>query len=85
MIEDFNLNLLKIDKKSYKNISINHIGYITTENIIDYKSINSVNSLYFIAGKVDRHIQVEKKNKHLFFDSTHENKEVLKNKQNFGI
>ena len=85
MIEDFNSNLLKIDKKSYKNISINHTGYITTENIIDYKSINSVNSLYFIAGQVDRHIQVEKKNKHLIFDSTHENKEVLKNKQNFGI
>ena len=28
-IEDFDSNLLKIDKKSYKNIGIYYIGYIT--------------------------------------------------------
>ena len=28
-IEDFDSNLLKIDKKSYKNIGIYNIGYIT--------------------------------------------------------
>ena len=27
-IEDFNSGLLKLDKKSYKNIDIYHIGYI---------------------------------------------------------
>ena len=28
-LENFKLNLLKIDKKSYKNIGIYNIGYIT--------------------------------------------------------
>ena len=28
-IKDFNPSLIKIDKKSYKNIAIYHIGYIT--------------------------------------------------------
>ena len=30
-LEDFKSNLLKIDKKSYKNIGIYNIGYITTK------------------------------------------------------
>ena len=49
-IEDFNSNLLKIDKKSYKNIDIYYMGYITIKSISDYESINSVNTLYFIVG-----------------------------------
>ena len=28
-IEDFDSNLLKIDKKSYKNVDVYYIGYIT--------------------------------------------------------
>ena len=40
-IKDFNPNLLKIDKKSYKNIGIYYIGYITIKNS-DYVKINSV-------------------------------------------
>ena len=47
-IEDFNSNLLKIDKKSYKNINIYYIGYIRMKSISDYESINSVNHFYFI-------------------------------------
>ena len=35
-IEDFLPNLLKIDKKSYKNIGIYNIGYITIKKIDDY-------------------------------------------------
>ena len=31
-IEDFGPNLLKIDKKSYKNIDIYYIGYITVKD-----------------------------------------------------
>ena len=38
-IEDFNLNLLKIDKTSYKNIDIYCIGYITIKNISGCKSL----------------------------------------------
>ena len=39
-------NLLKIDKKSYKNIDIYYIGYITIKKIDDCESIYSVNPLY---------------------------------------
>ena len=39
-IKDFDPQLLKLDKKSYKNIDIYYIGYITKKD--EYK-INSVN------------------------------------------
>ena len=45
-IEDFDSNLLKIDKKSYKNIGIYNIGYITIKKLDDYENIYSVNPLY---------------------------------------
>ena len=35
----FEQNLLKIDKKSYKNIDIYYIGYITIKKIDDYENI----------------------------------------------
>ena len=56
-IEDFDSNLLKIDKKSYKNIDIYYIGYITIRSISDYNSINSVNPMYFIIGEVNGYIE----------------------------
>ena len=52
-IEDFDSNLLKIDKKLYKNIDIYYIGYLTIKSFSDYNSINSVNPLYFIIDKID--------------------------------
>ena len=47
-IKDFDRNLLKIDKKSYKNIYIYYIGYITMNIDSDYVKINSVSPLYLI-------------------------------------
>ena len=43
-IKDFVSNLLKIDKKLYKNIGIYYIGYITIK-YSDYVKINCVNPL----------------------------------------
>ena len=77
-IEEFDSNLLKIDKKSYKDIDIYYAGYITIKRNGDYENIYSVNLLYLIIGKVDRHIEENNGNKYLVFDSTDENKEVLK-------
>ena len=78
-IEQFDSNLLKIDKKSYKAIVIYYIGYITIKKIGDCENIYSVNPLYLIIGKVDGHIKCKKNgSKYLVFDSTDENKEVLK-------
>ena len=38
-IKKFDSNLLKIDKKSYKNIGIYNIGYITIKKIDNYENI----------------------------------------------
>ena len=77
-IEEFDSKLLKIDKKSYKVIDICYIGYITIRKIDDCENIYSVNPLYLIIGKVDGHIEEKNGSKYLVFDSTDENKEVLK-------
>ena len=47
-IRNFHLNLLKIDKKPYKDIDIYYIGYITIKKIGDCENINSVNPLYLV-------------------------------------
>ena len=36
-IEDFNPSLLKIDKKSYKNVGIYNIGYVTIKKLMIMK------------------------------------------------
>ena len=46
-LESFDSSLLKLDKKSYKDIGIYNIGYITIKKIGDCKNIYSVNSLYY--------------------------------------
>ena len=51
-IKDFDSQLLKIDKKSYKSIDIYYIGYITMKNS-DYVKIDSVNPLYLIIDEID--------------------------------
>ena len=43
-LKNFEPNLLKTDRKSYKNIGI-YIGYITIKKIDDYENIYSVNIL----------------------------------------
>ena len=66
-----------MDKKSYKNIGIYYIGYITTKNISDYENINSVNPLHLIIAEVDGYIEESNENKYLTFTSTDTNKKVL--------
>ena len=75
--EDFDSNLLKIDKESYKNIDIYYIGYITMRDF-DYVKINSVNPLYLIIGEADGYNEERNGNMYLRFASTDKNKEVLK-------
>ena len=38
--------MLKLDKKSYKDLDIYNIGYVTIKKIGDCKNINSANPLY---------------------------------------
>ena len=78
-LKNFDARLLKIDKKSYKNIGIYNIGYITIKKIDDCENVYSVNPLYLIIDHVNGYIEEKGRNKYLVFDSTGENKELLKN------
>ena len=82
-IKKIDSNLLKIDKKSYKDIGIYNIGYITIKKIDDYEDIYSVNPLYLTISHASGYIEEKDVNKYLIFDSTElhstdENKELLK-------
>ena len=70
--------MLKIDRKSYKNICIYNIGYITIKKIDDYENVYSVNPLYLLVNHVSGYIEEKNENKYLIFDATDENKELLK-------
>ena len=60
-IRNFDSNLPKIDKKSYKNIDMYYINYITMK---DHLNINSVNPLYLIINEVDGYIEEKNGNKY---------------------
>ena len=82
-LENFKSNLLKIDKKSYKDIGIYNIGYITIKKIGDCKTIYSVNPLYLRITHASRYIEKINENKYLIFGLINENKEYLKNRMMF--
>ena len=77
-LRDFRWNLLKIDRKLYKNIDIYYIGYILIKKIDDYESIYSLNPLNLLIDHASGYIEEKNGNKYLIFDSVDENKEVLK-------
>ena len=72
------INIKKLIKKSYKDIGIYNIGYITIKKIDDCKNIHSVNPLYLLVNHASRYIEEKGVNKYLIFNSTNENKELLK-------
>ena len=69
-LENFESNLLKIGKNSYKNICIYNIGYITIKKIDDCEIINSVNPLCLHADLASGYIEENNGNRYLIFDST---------------
>ena len=83
-IKYFVSNLLKIDKKSYKNIDIYYIGYITIKKnwLCKY---DYVNPLYLIIDKVYGYIEEKNRNKYLILASTDKIKRYWQNTQNFGM
>ena len=66
-IKYFESNLLKIDKKSYKNIGIYKIGYIAVKKIDNYENIHCVNFLYLLVDHASRYIEGKNENKYLMF------------------
>ena len=68
-IKDFQSNLLKIDKKQYKDIDIYYIGHITI--------IRSVNPLYLIIYSATGYFKEKYGEKYLILDSTERYDEVF--------
>ena len=76
-IKNFHSNLLKIDKKSYKDIDIYYIGYITIKKFGDCENIHSVNPLYLIIHSATGHFKEKNSDKYLIIDSTDKYEEVF--------
>ena len=77
-IKTFDSNMLRLDKKTYKNLDIYNIGYVTIKKIGHGYDVNSVNPLYLRIDNASGYIEEKGSNKCLIFDSTDENKELVK-------
>ena len=76
-IKNFHSNLVKIDKKLYKDIDIYYIGHITIKKFGDCENIHSVNLLYLIIHSTAGHFKEKNHEKYLIVDSTDKYEEVL--------
>ena len=81
-IKTFDSNNLKLDKKSYKNLDIYNIGYVTIKKIDRGYDVNSVNPLYLRIDNASGYIEEINENKYLVFDVRDENKKLLKRYDN---
>ena len=70
--------MLKLDKKSYKDLDIYNIGYVTIKKIGDCYDVNSVNPLYLRIDNASGYIEEINEDKYLVFDVRDENKKLLK-------
>ena len=83
-LKDFDVRLLKVDKKNYKEIDIYYIGYVTLKKIANCNNINRVNPLSLMIDKMIGHFEEKNGNKYLVLDDVDENKEVSKKLKKFG-
>ena len=81
--KNFNARLLKTDKKSYKNIGIYNIGYITIKKIAGCKNIHSVNPLYLLIAHANGYIEEKFVNKYLILTLQMKINSYLKNTMMF--
>ena len=77
-IKTFDSNNLKLDKKTYKDLDIYNIGYITIKKIGHGYDVNSVNPWYLLINNASGYIANINDDKNLVFDDTYENEELLK-------
>ena len=77
-IKTFDSNNLKLDKKTYKDLDIYNIGYVTIKKIGHGYDVNSVNSLYLCIDNARGDIEEINEDKYLVFHVRDENKELLK-------
>ena len=60
-IETLDSNMLKLDKKSYKNLDIYNIGYVAVKKTGSGYDINSVNPLYLRINNGNGYIEKKKR------------------------
>ena len=77
-LKTFNSKNLKPDKKTYKDLGIYNVGYVTIKKSGDCYDVNSVNPLYLRIDNASGYIEEDWTHKYLIFDSTDGNKELLK-------
>ena len=68
-LKNFDARLLKVDKKSYKDIGIYNIGCIAIKKIDDCENIYSMNPLYLLINHASGYIEEKGVNKYLIFDN----------------
>ena len=84
-IKNFDTNNIKIDEKSYKDIFIYYMGYVTIKDF-KYVKINNVNPLYLIFSEVNGYFEEINKSKYLKLVPTHQSKaKIKKNMKNCGV
>ena len=76
-IRNFHSNLLKIDKKPYKDVDIYYIGYITIKKFSDCENIHSVNPLYLIIHSATGYFKEKNGEKYLIIDLTEKYEKVF--------
>ena len=74
---NFHSNLLKTDKKPYKDLDIYYIGYITIKKFSDCENIHDVNPLYLIIHSATGYFKEKYGEKYLIIDSTEKYEEVF--------
>ena len=79
-MRNFHSNLLKIDKKYYKDFDIYYIGYTTIkkfDKFNDHENIHSVNPLYLTIYSATGYFKGKNGEKYLILDLTEKYKEVF--------
>ena len=79
VIKTFDSKNLKLDKKTYKDLDIYNIGYVTIKKIGCGYDVNSVNPLYLRIDNASGYIEEINEDKYLVFGVKDENKELLYN------
>ena len=74
-IKDFDPKMLKLDKKTYKNIDMYYIGNITKKPECN---INIGNLLYLLVNRIDGFTEEKRQKKYLNIVFTDRNNDVLK-------
>ena len=66
-LQDFEWNLLKIDKKFYKKIDIYYTECVTIKKTGDCENIHGVNTLYLLVNHSSGYIEEKNGDKYLIF------------------